>query len=144
MIESCVVDAGVGIKLFLSEADSPLAEALFESLADNPFAQFFVPDLFFIECANILWKYVRRFQYPIHDAASDIESLRLLALDVVSTADLLPKAFAIATKHEITAYDACYVALASALGVPLITADRKLANRMIAHGFDIKVLTDLE
>lgn len=144
MIESCVVDASVGIKLFLSEPDSPQAEALFATLADNPFAQCCVPDLFFIECANILWKYVRRFQYPIHNATSDIEALRQLALDVVSTADLLPEAFEIATRHIITAYDACYLALANTLGVPLITADGKLANQMTSHGFDIRVLADLE
>ena len=30
-------------------------------------------------------------------------------------------------RHNLTAYDAAYVALAEATGVPLITADRKLA-----------------
>lgn len=144
MIASCVIDAGVGIKLFLAEPDSPIAERLFLILADNPSARFYVPDLFFIECGNILWKYVRRFQYPVNDALNDIRDLRDLALDVISTADLLPEAFEIAVRHDITAYDACYVALANALAVPLVTADRKLANRVLSEGFDVRVLADLE
>ena len=31
-------------------------------------------------------------------------------------------------RHNLTAYDAAYVALAEATGVPLVTADRRLAN----------------
>jgi hypothetical protein len=32
-------------------------------LAQDPPASFFVPDLFYIECTNILWKYVRHFGF---------------------------------------------------------------------------------
>jgi len=39
---------------------------------------------------------------------------------------LLPRIWQL--RHDITAVDAAYVALAEALGVPLITADRKLAR----------------
>ena len=45
----CVVDASVGIKLFLVEDLSEQADALFDHLADQPPARFYVPDLFFIE-----------------------------------------------------------------------------------------------
>ncbi|MEK9602010.1 MAG: type II toxin-antitoxin system VapC family toxin, partial [Pontimonas sp.] len=33
-----------------------------------------------------------------------------------------------ALRHEVSLYDAAYVALAMALGVPLVTTDRKLAR----------------
>ena len=39
---------------------------------------------------------------------------------------LLPRIWQL--RHDITAFDAAYVALAEALGVPLLTADRKLAR----------------
>ncbi|HKZ84931.1 MAG TPA: type II toxin-antitoxin system VapC family toxin, partial [Anaerolineae bacterium] len=55
----CVVDASVGIKLFIAEPLSNLADALFAHLAADPPGRLMVPDLFFIECANILWKHVR-------------------------------------------------------------------------------------
>lgn len=56
MRADCVVDASVGVKLFVNEAESELADRLFARLTAQPAAQFYVPDLFYIECANILWK----------------------------------------------------------------------------------------
>lgn len=40
-------------------------------------------------------------------------------------------------RHNHTTYDACYLALAEALAVPLYTCDRKLAND--GHGAQVKV-----
>ena len=39
---------------------------------------------------------------------------------------LLPRAWAL--RHNVTAYDAAYVALAEAMDVPLLTADARLAS----------------
>jgi len=66
---NCVVDASVGIKLFVEEELSDKTHALFSHLTRSPKTQFYVPDLFFIECTNILWKYTRRFDYPIESVA---------------------------------------------------------------------------
>ena len=65
MSADCVVDANVVIKLFLVEPSSEGADALFGHLADTPAACFYVPDLLYSECASVLWKYVRRFGYPL-------------------------------------------------------------------------------
>ncbi len=65
---NCVVDASVGIKLFVKEELSEQTHALFAHLTAIPPAQLHVPDLFFIECTNILWKYTRRFNYPAEKA----------------------------------------------------------------------------
>lgn len=61
MISECVVDSSVGIKLFIVEDESEQADRLLHQLAEDPATRFFVPDLFFVECANILWKFVHRF-----------------------------------------------------------------------------------
>jgi len=137
-----VIDASVGIKLFLRESLSDRAEALFNRLADDPPAQFYVPDLFFIECANILWKYVRRFGYPASSASEDARALQRLRLRSVSTAELIGDALRFGLAHGLTAYDACYLALAHRLDVPLITADERLVQALRTTPHDVQWLGD--
>ena len=140
MTGDCVVDASVGIKLFLAEEDSDAADALFAQLAQSPPARFYVPDLFYSECANILWKYVRRFGYPAGNARQDVADLLALRLQTVSTADVLAPALALALQYDITAYDACYAALAQQLDLPLITADSPLRRKLAGSGIAIHIL----
>jgi predicted nucleic acid-binding protein len=122
---ACVVDASVGIKLFLAEVLSDRADAFFAHLAADPPGQFSVPDLFYIECANILWKHTRRSGYPPEKARKALTDLGGLALRRFPTADLAAQALDVAVQKAITAYDACYVALALQLSVPFVTADEK-------------------
>jgi predicted nucleic acid-binding protein len=138
----CVVDASVGIKLFLVEPLSERADALFDHLTDTPPARFYVPDLFFIECTNILWKYVQRFDYAADAAQQDAADLIRLSLHVVSTATLAKDALTLAIAHGSTAYDAAYVALARRLSLPLVTADEALVRRFAGTNLDIRFLGD--
>ena len=140
MTGDCVVDASVGIKLFLAEEGSDAADALFAQLAQLPPARFYVPDLFYSECANILWKYVRRFGYPAGNARQDVADLLALRLQTVSTADVLAPALALALQYDITAYDACYAALAQQLDLPLVTADSPLRRKLAGSGIAIHIL----
>ena len=136
----CVIDASVGIKLFVIEPLSDRADALFAHLTDDPPVRFYVPDLFFIECTNVLWKYVRRFGYPLESARQDVADLTGLPLRVVSTGALADGALEIAATHGITAYDAAYVALAQRLSLPLVTADEVLVRRLANTPFDVRWL----
>jgi len=138
----CVVDASVGIKLFLIEPLSERADALFDHLTDTPPARFYVPDLFFIECTNILRKYVRRFGYPADAAQRDVHDLARLPLQIVSTAALAEEALAIAVEYGATAYDSAYVALARRLSLPLVTADEALVDRFAEGDADVRFLGD--
>lgn len=124
----CVVDASVGIKLFVNEPLSEQAHALFARLTEDPPAEFYVPDLFYIECANVLLKYVRRFGRPLEEAQADLADLNRLALKSVSSADLMEEALTLASQTNLTAYDACYAVLAQQLQLPLITADQALTQ----------------
>ena len=124
----CVMDASVGIKLFIEEEFSDKVQRLFAKLTEDPQAEIHVPDLFYIECANILLKYTRRFDRPLEDSLADIKDLGKLALKPTSTLELIEDALQLASEKKLTAYDACYAVLAQKLGLPLITADAPLAK----------------
>ena len=46
----------------------------------------------------------------------------------------------IALAYDITAYDACYVALAQQLDAPLITADETLVRKLVGTAYDMRWL----
>lgn len=135
-----VVDASVGIKLFVEEEYSEQAQALFSYLVADPPAELYVPDLFYIECANILLKYTRRFGRAINDSRADLADLHRLALRSVPTAELMESALVLANEKKLSAYDACYAALAGQLDASLVTADGALARAIDSAIF----LADLE
>ena len=123
-----VVDASVGIKLFINEPLSESANFLFEKLAEDPPAELFVPDLFYIECANILLKYMRRFGRSLEDSLADLADLNQLALKSTPTQDLMEDALVLAIEKNLTAYDACYAVLARRMEIPLVTAEEPMIN----------------
>lgn len=139
----CVVDASVGIKLFLVEPLSDEAHALFAGLTSDLPARLHVPDLFYIECTNILWKYVKRFGLSHEDARFFVQQLGQLSLLASPTQALAGEALDIALAYDITAYEATYVALAQQLDLPLITADARLVRLLANTVHDVRWLGDL-
>ncbi len=140
----CVVDASVGIKQFIPD-DSlmPKVEQLFAHLA-NPQTAIFVPDLFYIECGNIIWKYVRARLYAVADVPADLATLKSFPLRVVSTADLMADAVTIALNYEISAYDASYVALSQQVGATLLTLNAKLVRALNTSAYNVCSFNDFE
>ncbi len=53
----CVIDASVGIKRFIPDPLTPKVYQLFAHLA-IPETEFFIPDLFYIETANIFSQFL--------------------------------------------------------------------------------------
>jgi predicted nucleic acid-binding protein len=77
----CVVDTSVCIKQFITDPLTPKVNQLFDHFV-NPQTEIFVPDLFYIECGNILWKYVRAGLYAVADVPADLASLKAFPLRV--------------------------------------------------------------
>jgi predicted nucleic acid-binding protein len=139
-----VVDASVAVKIFVPEALSAQAQAVFARFASENGSELIVPDLFFVECANVFWKWVQRSAYEGKDASEHLRDLTTLGLTAIPTQILAEDAFAIALRHKITAYDACYIAAATQLKLPLITADEKLAAKVENASYDVRWLGDIE
>jgi predicted nucleic acid-binding protein len=120
-----VVDASVGIKLFLPEIHSAAAGRL-----RNPSFQLHVPGLFDVEIGNILWKKIRRGELTRKEADAILLQLPLLPLVRHVDAPLIPTAVDMACKIERTVYDSLYLVLALQLGGQMVTADERLCNSL--------------
>jgi predicted nucleic acid-binding protein len=100
----------------------------------------YVPDLFYVECTNILWTYVGRFGHAPETTREDVADLVRLPLQVAPTASLAEAALALARDRGMTVYDATHVALARKLSLPLVTADKALVRRLDGSGLDVRWL----
>ena len=136
-----VLDASVAVKWFLPEKVETLATealALLGRHGKNEI-QIIVPDLFWVESASVLWKAIRRGNFPKSSADAAIATLTQYDFPTFPTAKLVSKAFGIATDYDRTVYDSLYVELAVQSNSQLITADERLVNSLAAH-FPVKWL----
>lgn len=136
-----VVDASVVAKWFLPAAHEPLVPQAFLLLNRYALGQirFVVPDLFWAELGNVLWKAIRQGRCTKDTAEAAIESLKQRNLPTESSLTLWDLAFKIATSFDRSFYDCLYVALAVESKSELITADQHLANALAGH-FPVKWL----
>jgi predicted nucleic acid-binding protein len=122
-----VVDASVGLKWVLTEADSDRASAL---LAKEALA---APELFWVECANVLWVKARRGQITAADARAACGAIVAAPIAIVPAQTLTSAAQAIAFELDQTAYDCLYLAAAMSARKVLVTADDLFADAALAH-----------
>lgn len=130
-----VVDASVAVKWCLpgnNEDLLPQAEELLASYRTGA-ELFLVPDLFWLEVGNAIWKAARKQKIDAETAARNFRTISDLKIPTVPSFDLVPQALQLAIKHGRTVYDSIYVALALRLKADLITADERLANALAAH-----------
>lgn len=138
-----VVDASVAVKIFVPEVLSTQAQEIFARFASENGAELIVPDFFFIECANVFWKWVQRSAYPSKNAREHLRDLTGLGLTSIPAQLVADDALEIALEHRITAYDACYIAAAAQLKLPLISADEKLVRQVAKGSFEVQWLGDV-
>jgi predicted nucleic acid-binding protein len=86
----------------------------------------FGPDLLRVEVASVLRRHAGSGSLTQLQADAAIDDLLAFPITVYPTAPLLRRVWEL--RPNVTAYDGCYVAIAETLEVPLVTADRRLAN----------------
>lgn len=92
-----------------------------------------VPTLLYYEVANILL--FGRSRPPIDEAAEALRDLFSIPLTVLAPEPAAADAaLRLAARHELSYYDASYVALAETLDCMLITADQRLWRRIRTRG----------
>lgn len=122
------VDASVVIKWLVVEERREEARAVLGHRIERH-----APDFVLVECANVLWKKVRRGEIAAPDPL--LEALLRLADVVVlhPTASLLASAVASAGQLDHPVYDCLYVACAEQTDSALLTDDQKLARRALGR-----------
>lgn len=130
-----VVDASVAVKWCLPAHDEEFVPQAEEILASYRTGRelFLVPDLFWLEVGNALWKAVRKRKLDPETAGRNFRTISDLKIPTIPSFDLVPHALRLAVTHGRTVYDSIYVALALRVKADLITADERLANALAAH-----------
>ena len=125
---SSVVDASAMVEALVGRPDDALLDALAAGVD--------APHLLDVEVLSAL----RGLQLggklassAAQDAVSDYLALTITRYEAGPFAERIW-----ALRHQLTSYDAAYVALAEALGVPLHTADARLARA--SHRADVRVV----
>lgn len=124
-----VVDASVVVKWLLTEPDSAAAieqRRQWHTEGVVPAA----PDFLLIELHNILWKKLQRGD--ITPDAPILSYAPTFGLDVnwFPFEPILPLAWSLSVRYDISIYDALYAGLAQHLRAMFFTADTRLAERL--------------
>ena len=90
----------------------------------------FAPDLLIPECANILWKKVRRRELSAPEAVLAARLLQRADVSLEPMRPLLEAAARMAFTLDHPAYDCVYLALAQSLSCALVTADEHFVGKI--------------
>jgi len=96
------------------------------------------PHVIDVEAVHALRRLVRRGDLSLERALAARQDLRDLTIIRYPHVALVDRMWEL--RENLTAYDAAFVALSEALGVPLVTADARLA-RATGHGAEIEAFS---
>jgi predicted nucleic acid-binding protein len=123
-VNTFVVDASVAVKWVVEEDGTQ------EALALRGRSRLIAPDLLVAECANILWKKVRRSELSKAESLLAARLLQGSEIELMPTLPLFESATRIAIDLDHPAYDCLYLALALASDCRFVTADEVLLRRL--------------
>lgn len=132
-----VIDASAALKWVLDEEGSDRAVALVET------ELLIAPDLWLIECANVLAMKARRGFLTDQQAVKALAVIETVSVRIMPTRGHVATAHAIALKLKASAYDSLYLALALKEHAVMVTADAaffRAASAVTAYAPHIRML----
>ena len=125
-MRACVIDASIAVKWLVKEEFSTQAmQLLFGE------TRLIAPDLIFAEAANALWKMQRRREIEVEQMERAINTLRFSPVLIpTSMQELSVSAIRIAAELDHAVYDCYYLALAIRSKCTVVTADKRLLNKV--------------
>jgi len=130
-----VVDASVAAKWFFQEAYTADAVRVLDERH-----RLHAPDLLPIETASVVCKRVRRGEISEDEGRRVRTALAQFPIRLHDSLTLLDPAFEMAARTGCSIYDGLYVSLAALLGGRMVTADRRLCDRLAKGPFAEAVL----
>ena len=130
-----VLDASVALKWALPSANEPLVSESLQLLRQYVKGEvdFLVPDIFWAEVCNVLWKGTRQRRWSRATAEGVASEMRDRNFPTVSSLAVAADAIKIAFAYDRSVYDCIYIALAAQFKSHMITADERLANSVAAY-----------
>jgi len=117
-----VVDSSAILEVLLrSQAGLEIEKRIF-----SPFETLYAPHLLDLEVAQVLRRYCNFGEMESERGQEALEDLVDLPINRYPHNTFLPRIWEL--RHNMTAYDAVYIALAETLPAPLITRDTRLAS----------------
>lgn len=129
---SLLVDSSVVIKWFHEEGESEVTEAraIRDAHVDEE-VDVRILDLAIYEVGNVLARALKWTAADIGDQLDDL--LAIVGPPIVMERDWLRAAAVMAETHSLSFYDASWAACAGALGISLVSADRRLVAAGLAE-----------
>ena len=118
-----VLDASAVVAVLLNL--EPGASRIRERMAEED-DDLHVPHLFEVEVMNVLRRYALSRGLSESRSAELLEDLTTLRITRYPHTSLIERIWEL--RHNLTAYDATYIALAETLEAPLVTTDARLAR----------------
>lgn len=129
-----VVDASAVVEWLMG---TEKGEAVAREMAGDSDGLFFAPDLLDVEVVQAFRRMAHARVMTEDRTSAAVALLPALPIDRRSAGILVPRMWAL--RDNLTAYDAAYVALAEALGCPLLTCDKRCAEAP-GHGAEVRLI----
>jgi predicted nucleic acid-binding protein len=136
-LSSLVIDASVGVRLFSNEQGAEDVARFFDCAAACVDLRLCVPELFFVECANVFLKQARRGDYSLSAAKKNQTALHALAFKPYPVEPFSSDALDLAAHYGLSAYDALYACLAHYLKTTPVTCDGRLIRALAGSSISL-------